>query len=447
MEIRAMTSDGYYVDEENYYLGLGINKETLQTIRIRSTAIILNTITAENKIACLIYIICHRAAVFKKMYEANVVSIDDLIKCITMQPKCLFYLPYRVKINENFRNALIENVQPDWYDYLPKDIADRPDIQIKCNRTAQLYDERGRDKNGYDINWRDWNGNLISFFTLEGDFPIRSKEDYIKLYEEYLNSKTSVSVFCVKYKISSPDGFNEMLKRIQAESYIDKKTIRDFKNDVGHRFFNFSLEIIRKIVNKEMTFEDYINNYYTPGATNVSFYFSKMNQSDKTKFALEVLDYMSKNPYLLSNNFFKFFDDHRNSIEDNLHFYIKRNLPMPEYREQIQRFYDILKIIKGHFQSYNRQQMYCKYIINGTTYQIDDDIIDQAYAYCNDKEYTLSKTAMIYLCKQIAMGNIAYKKEMEEEKEEMIDSIAELILKGAEMKDYIEYRKQQQNKR
>ena len=54
---------------------------------------------------------------------------------------------------------------------------------------------------------------------------------------------------------------------------------------------------------------------------------------------------------------------------------------------------------------------------------------------------------MNYLCKQIAVGNITYKKEMEEEKEEMIDSIAELILKGAEMKDYIEYRKQQQNKR
>ena len=139
-------------------------------------------------------------------------------------------------------------------------MADNPDIMKKCNRTVQIYRSDGLDSHGYNRDWINEKGELLTFFHLKGNFPIKTKLDYYKIYKEYVESRMSVSSFCTKYGIDSLEGFNELLERIKAESYDDFSKIQEVKSAVSKSFYTYSKEIAIKLANGEVTFEEFFAN-------------------------------------------------------------------------------------------------------------------------------------------------------------------------------------------
>lgn len=431
----------YYSNGEknNFIDTFGLSDELISELsHVQLRTMLRKYITPENKINCACFLICNRSEIFEKMYKNDFVDLNDIIKCIQTYPKCASQLPQEIIKNDNFQKKLLENIQPEWYDFLPTFIANNPEIQKKCGRTGKVYLENGLDKNGYNHDWLNENGELISFFKLEENFPIKSKLDYYKLYKEYIESKISVQNFCNKYGIDSVKGFNEFLKRIESESLEDFSKIKEVKNDVQKNFFISSKETAEKLAKEELDFEEFINNSkYNFNSTKINLYFNALSLNDRNNLAKIIMDYVEKNPYLINENFIKFLTTNNMKPSDSFNTFIRKSISMPKDKEYIQKYKKQISKIRSQERPYKRNDLYSVYIIGEKEYKIDDSIIDQAYAYAIDKNYHMSYISMNYLCKKIATGEIVYSKETEQEKEEMISSIIYLIKEEKTIEDYI----------
>ena len=417
----------------------GLSDELIDVLsRVHLGTMLSKYITSQNKINCVSFLLCNRPKIFEKMLNNNFLDFDDIIKCIDLYPASILCLPQEVIRNKDFQNKLIENVKTEWYDFLPTSIANNLEVQKKCGRTAKIYLENGLDKNGYNRDWINGNGELIYFFKLKGDFPIKSKLDYYKLYKEYLDSRISVQNFCTKYGIDSIKGFNDFLKRVEAESLEDFSKIKDVKVDVQRNFYNLSKETAKKIVDGEISFEEFLNDSrYNFNSTRIDLYFNTLSFNDRNIFSTIIMDYVEQNPYLVNRNFIKFLTSNNLKPTDSYNTFVRRNLQMPKDREYIQKYKKQMSKIKGHEKMYKRSDLYSTYIIRDKEYKVDDLIIDQAYAYATDNDYHISFISMSYLCKKIATGELTYSKETNAEKEELIDNIISLFKEEKNIEDYI----------
>ena len=431
----------YYSSKEVFCLEktFNLNEKLIRDLSSKHlSTIIRDCITPENKYNCISFIIIERPTIFEAMLYNNYVDLEDMIECALLYPKCISKLPQEILKNEIFIKKIIENVQPEWYDFLPPSLANNPEVQRKCNRSAKIYQKNGLDKNGYSRDWLNLDGELISFFKLEADFPIRSKLDYYKLYKEYIESKLSVHSFCVKYGIDSVNGFNDFLKRVEAESLEDSYKIKEVKTEVSSRFYITSREFAKKIVEGKISLEEFFEKIkFNFDSTNINLYFSFLSSNEKNKFSLLIMDYVEQHPYLISKDFIKFLTVNKIKPSDSYNTFVRRNLLMPKDMEYIQKYRKQISVIKGYEKVYRRSDLYCTYIIDGKEFKIDDSVIDQAYAYANDKKYHICYKVMDYLCKQIVSGKINYSEETSKEKKEMIGTIITLIKEEKTIEDYI----------
>ncbi len=403
------------------------------------TIVKLGLLSGEYKTNCIAYIICNRYMVFNSLFNKGLINLNDIIETINDFPFTLSYLSREILNNDAFVNLVINNIKKEWYDYLPANIANIEEVQRKCDRTSKIYLESGLDKNGYNMDCLNEDGELIQFFNLKANFPIKSKEDYFKLYKEYIDSKISVSSFCKKYGIDSIDGFNKFLKRVEGESFTNSSQIKAVKSDVQKEFFQFSKENAIKIANRELSFEEFINDEKVNfNSTKVDLYFNALSSDDKNKFAKVIIDYLENYPYLIKSNFMNFMNTGSNIASSNIALFIKKNLHMPSDREYLEKLHKEIEIIKQHEKTYWRKDLYRTIIFKDNKYEVNDDVIDQAYSYCNDNHYHVSPRSMVYLTKEIAKGNIDYSLEVNNEKEELIDTIIQLINESANIEDYLE---------
>ena len=368
--------------------------------------------------------------------------LGELIEKIKKNYTIINYLPNDVLLNYRFIKRLLEIIEPSWYDGLPKVLADKEEIQKKCDRigrTKRLYKYDGiRDEEGYDRDWRNIKGELKIFFTLKGDFPIKSKEDYIAIYNKYIESKLSIKAFCKKYGITPIKGFEELLERLKLESreYYDK--INSLKQEVSSNFYSFSRDMALKIVNGDVSLEEFFSDmsidfYYA----NIDLYYRILSNEDKHKLACLIIDYFEKHKDLVLNNFLRFLTIRNIKPVDAYNTYVRKYLLMPQDREYIIIFHRQIKELDLQTKPFNRKKLYVKFIINNKEYIVDDAVIDQAYAYLSDNHYHISDSSMRYMTKQIAIGEIEYKEETKEQKEEMIDTILNLVLEEAKMEAYL----------
>lgn len=391
-----------------------------------------------NRSRILCFLIYARTEMFKKLYRNDFIDLNDIIKCVELQPASLRFLPREIINNEDFIKLVIEIVQPDWYDLLPTFISEIPEIQKKCNRTSKVYMENGLDKDGYNFDWVNENGELIYFFKLKGNFPIKSKEDYYKLYDEYIESRMSVTSFCKKYEIDSEEGFNLFLNRVEAESFEDFSMIKDVKTDVQHRFYSSSRKDVKKILSGELSIDEFVsNNQVNFQTAKVDLYFSFLSFEEKNKFARILMDYFEENLYAVNENFLQFLTTSNANPIENYGRFIRPNLKMPNDSQYIRNYHKQIEKLKSHARRYTRKELYSTYIVGEKRLSVDDDVIDQAYAYSVDKNYRRSYTCMCYLCKKILYGELDYKKETVLQRDEMIDGIIALIAEEKTIEDYI----------
>ena len=231
------------------------------------------------------------------------------------------------------------------------------------------------------------------------------------------------------------------MDRVKAEGYYDNKDISELHHITSTNFFNMSKKEIKRLLDNEITFEDFLSNKNKNfKVSNIGFYYKNVLYGDeeKYKFSCIILDYIDKNPYLISSDFIDFLRGDNLNFAHNFKLYVLSSLNGD--RNAIVK-YDAnkkYKIIESLSKNWQKEDLYCKYINkDDNEYCVDDNIVEQAIAYSNDHNYYICLREMIYLCKKIALGEIVYKKEMEEQKEEMIDTIISLLEDAKTIEDYL----------
>ena len=382
----------------------------------------------------------------KKLLDDNYFNFNDMIGCIRLVPETLLYVRKFLIKSEEFRTKFIELIEPEWYDYLPYEIANNPVVMKKCNRTAK---EQLDDRFGYiEREWFDENGKIKAFFHLKGNFPIRSINDYYRIYREYIDSKLSVRSFCERYGIDSESGFLDLLDKIKKGSYVASSEIDDVKYIAQRNFYNLSRATAIKLANGELTFEDFFN---TAGinfkSSNINIYYNALSSEDKNKFSLNLMKYFEAHTPLFPEKFIVFLTTTKHNALDNYKYFVKGNLVAPKDLDNYKLFVSQFQKLKNQFFNYYRKNMYCTYGIGDNTYEVNDDVIDQAYAYAQDMQLHISNYSMSYLCKEIAMGRLEYSKETKEQKDELIDLILKLVYEEKTIEEYISTMKNQAQKK
>ena len=435
-------------NEQINTINFGLDANTIYGLNHQQIRTIFRTIiTPENKIQCYCYIIMNRGDTFRKILKNGFISKEEIIDCIRFLPSILLYLPQKVYYDTKFQKLLIANMQPGWYDFLPSIIADMSEVQIKCNRTAKIYSEYGLDANGYNRDWVNSEGMLLNFFTLKANFPIKTKEDYYKLYEEYVKANTSVNNFCERYGISSETGFKKLLERIKAESYEDAMAIKNVGTNVSKDFYFNVQKRAKQLATGELSFEDFISNkninFYV---NNAELYFNALDYDGRYNLAKIIFNYIEANPNFILKNFFIFLKGREVTLLNSFMKLVKSRFKSPDDNDIIKRISNnTVRIINSHEKPYSRKFLYCKYIKGEETNIVDDAVIDQALAYAEDNGIYKSLAAIAYLSKRIAFGELNYFKESEEKKDSLLESILDLIDQNKDLDAYIKLMKKSNN--
>lgn len=389
------------------------------------------------KINCMCYLAMNRSTFFERLIKQDLLSINDVIECANMEPKILLYFRRRIKKDENLKKRIIDAVKPEWYDFLPCDIAKDPVVMKRCNRTGKIYDFYDRDSQGYNRDWVNKNGQLLSFFHLGGNFPIRTKADYYKIYKEYIKSQKSVNAFCKQFRIEPVEGFRKFLERITAEKFDDFSEVSKVKNTVKTNFWNASKKAAIKLANGELSFEDFFNNNSINfNDSNIILYCRTLSQEERSKFSIQMMQYFDRNYPIFPQKFIDFLTANKNAIE-NYNYFIKGGLIIQKDRNYYSIFHNQEFKLKQQFTRCVRKNVYCNLRIGDKVYEIDDNIIDQALTYATDMGYHVCQVSIMAICKKIVMGELDYTHETVEQKDEMIDVLLKLVSEEKTIEDYI----------
>ena len=408
----------------------------------------LGTLGLDKKIQAevLEYFIIIRKKYVIDLLNNNILLTDDAIIILEEHPGFISNIPDKyIQGREKLINYVIENFDKFKFDMLPKSLANNAEIQKLYNRRIRVYTNEGVDKHGYNSNWIDQNGNLIRYFSLLGDYPITSKNDYLKLVEEYKKSGLTIVQFCNKYQLSSVEGFRNLLERVKSESISEEKELKKISSESSIKFLASTEIIALNIYKKKISLEEYINEYYNSFHTISLFSNYVDNQKELyTLMADQLINYVINNEYnlkicSLASLFEANFELKPASSESDLcnviYKFIKVNSSKPNYKD----FVKVKQIINSYSIPYQRKNIPNSFQFEDKKYEVTNEVIDETLTYMdNNGIYRCMKTFLFNL-KKILKGELDYNEEMKQNKKEMIETILILRKKIKEKKDISEY--------
>ncbi len=366
-------------------------------------------------------------------------------------PKRYFIFPSSLFQNSDFVMQSLNYISADCYDFLPIKLMNNALVKEKCGITenrdmatsiATSYDKEQDinqtikvDKESYDENWVDEQGNLISFFTLIGDFPIKSKSDYYKIYKEYIESDLSVPRFCRIYGISSVEGFNKLLNKIQAESSLDDKKIRDHKLESSERFLGSISSLFNQLMVGEISFEEFLDSNLLFNDVHINFLYNYCAKSETERNFLSkiVIEYVQRSKPVFKESFVRLLTVGKASISETFDNYVLKNA-----RINAKSFFELENSIKGIAKTYRRKSLYMNIMIGSEVIPIDDNVIDKTLLYLKENHYHINFDAMCIYCKKMALGEINCQSQLEDAKAELRNSIIALVYDEKTLMEYIE---------
>lgn len=233
------------------------------------------------------------------------------------------------------------------------------------------------------------------------DYNIVDRLDYIKLYLIYITSKMSLEEFSLKYGISSLESFksyNDVLDLIDRNLLLDlitlpTPTLKDTWRLVKHECLNISDYFANKTIDfKNQNIEVVLNSCGTKETKN---YFIK-------KFIDYVLGLSSS---YLPVNVLEFLSVSGKDNQEVLDLYVKTNIENDT--EYLSKYQIISDFIRKNSSGYNRSYLYGNLTINDKTYEINDEILDNAYFYLRSKGYCISNYSLEKAIKEIIEGKIS----------------------------------------
>ncbi len=347
-------------------------------------------------------------------------------------------LPDNFLCSEEFLECLKKDSKN--YDFLPKEIRDRENIK-------KLFNRGNTFKQNLTDEWIDpATGKIVDYFTLGNNLQPRNKNDYMIIYNKYLEEKISVEAFCKKYRISSINGFNEMLERINAESYIEGMKIKEIKDNVQNRFVRRVRSVTAQIVDNKMSTDELMNENFNNNYTLEKFIRLSSDDEVKRAFCKKIIDYyVSKDATTFTENDMNFLDynSHKTSLYNKFNTFIKQYLVSPADNEYIRKLANVKTNLGRAVNVYKRPKSTYSYTISGNTYEINNDIIDQAICYANNHHIFRSQVAINEIIRNIVLGNINIEDETIMQKEEMKDSLLEMLEEIKTIKEFVDNISQQ----
>ena len=441
--IKALFTDNkavtVMINNANYVPNVICEKPTFKKVLIKYLDKVLGRLDGLNNYDYTNLLYFPKYLCDQPLYQNAVLAkMDDIITRIKDDQSFIHHCPEFLIDNQEFLNKYLTILDVECFDSLPAHVIAKKEVRQKCNRTNRVYNSGQVDKDGYDADWLNKKSGLIQFFTLQNGFPIRSKADYETIYRTYIESKLSPENFCIKYGITPLSGFNSFIKRVGDDDFGKKNEITDIKNRINLEYYNKCREIVQKIINNEMTFEQFIkddnNDFFVE---NVNYFYEDVlaNDVEKNSFTCSLFDYLEKNRYCLHQNFIDFLNGNKNKYLKNFNYIVYNGFD--HNPDNLKRFNSYKKLIEEQKKGYKSELLLCIYTLDGKQYVVDGKVIDQAYAYSVDNDLHLCLKGMESLCKRIVVGDLTYEGKTNIKKEEKVETFMDLLEQAKTMEDYL----------
>lgn len=348
-------------------------------------------------------------------------SCEEVLNFLQTYPKHISHLPLKF-INRNY-NDLIGFI------ILNKELFTREMLPLAIKNEKQI----------------------IELYKPKGEEKKQSTDNLDKFVNDYLNSKMSLTNFCLKNGIDNIKGFRRIVDSKKDELF-GKKESKDMESEfpikktggvrnnhkkraqlLGEKKLR---EIAKKIANGEITLEDYLKDYYHPYYT-IFALVSTLNDEEKKKFNITMANQLRK--YILIDHPQDLETDKIEDLFDYVLSYINVDTiskcglgsEVKRYISQYSTEYNdseaqtIISKVNASilpWQSlYNKGSVqYCiddKRDIYTPPFEITKELIDAVVKYLVDNDiYVNYKTANLYL-KKALLGEITLTKDEEKEKE------------------------------
>lgn len=372
-----------------------------------------------------------------RLFELGIVGSNEFIRTIKEIPSSFHEITKEQYEKYPELIELLKNSDGVVFDFLPQYVREKEDVKECFKRNSVIYHKgTGRDNKGYDTNWLDENGNLIQFFKLANGYKIQSKEEYEKLVEAYLKMDCSVPNFCDIFHIDGPDGFNDLLDRIGRENTDNDERISVVKKKAAEKYMQRITDIADSYNKGEIDFKEYIT-YMNRPTHKITVLLPKIH--DKRKFFMELAEYIDNSKEnLLLYKLFTLFDANFETLPQTIKNTCGYN--DPELVEPFKKLAVVVKKLSKYKTKYKRSTQYRTITRDGKTIEIDDKLIDQAYAYIKAHFLHLCDYTMTEIVEKIAFGEIDYENDTKVQKAAIKNRIASNIEKVniSSIDDYID---------
>lgn len=174
---------------------------------------------------------------FQFCIQFNRLTFDYLVTTLKQQPELANLLTKKAPLNE-----LIE-VFPEVTKYLQSNVFDinTENLSIEVIEKTSFWMK---------------DGEIEQHFKLPGNVKFKSREDYIKFVQAYINENKSISKFCDKYFIENITGFSKVLNTIENEDTSLAEQIQEVKEHAQERYISSMKDLIDQVIDGKTTLKE-----------------------------------------------------------------------------------------------------------------------------------------------------------------------------------------------
>lgn len=337
--------------------------------------------------------------------------------------------------NKGFLQNLRDNY-PNILPRLPKEISSNQSLHDTFRTTHKLDSVSAFDE--FDVNWYDKSGKVVDFFTM-GNIPITSKEDYMRIYHEFISSNLTAKAFCERYKISSEAGLNNLVKKVKETEPKRSQQLAEAKTPADKQLYQKCVEVANQIADGSLSVDEFINGNDSSDMS-LQMLLELAPKDKANDVAKKLVRHYSKKGYYLTNKEFLFLRAKGfSTIRQNaVSYFTKPYLISPDDNQLYLDCAYADSTLKPHLHPFNRSTLCSRITKGGHSFEITKDMVDQAICFCEDNNLHLCNGLIQEVCQEIGLGKLDYTAQTEQKKEELKALVLELLENKQSLEDYLQ---------
>lgn len=377
----------------------------------------------------------------------------------------------KLEIVEHYADAKEGDIPDALYKYVQKTKVFLQEYEKeKTERVESRKEETKKRREERLLSWEDEKGNTIQLFKLNNR-RFNSREEYFKVCKKFLESDLTMKGFCTKYKVTSLEGFRQMLEKFAAEDPTIAKQIEEKMKFGQVQYLLFARKLIVGVVKGEINYSEIIKNsktYTLQDLLDLCDNIFKASPKVKDLFLMRTVEYYHdrisavkdySNPEQLKQ--LLTFEEIKYILKD--YEYLK--LCRFEEIDVGKSFFNVVKSLEAVYPKFFkdvvigrgklREELTYKYSTrfsskvyfkNKTTIMTDDakqvevteDMVDCAYAFAKTNGLFYSVNTMKSIIRAIANGKIENKIEAKDERQREIEFLYSMLYENMNLQEYFE---------